>query len=129
MFDKATRLKLRFESLVGLLHVEDLWDLPLTALKSRPNLDDIARAIHRQLKNDEDVSFVHKDRKSDETIQLRFDIVKHIIDVKLAEKDALEVERVNAEKKQRILAIISQKEDEHLHEISIDDLKKMMADL
>lgn len=32
MFDKVTRLKLRFESNKGLLSVEQVWDLSLTAL-------------------------------------------------------------------------------------------------
>jgi len=65
----------------------------------------------------------------DETIQLRFDLVKSIIDVKLAEQAAALIQRENAEKKQRILAIIAQKEDQHLQEISLDDLRAMLADL
>ena len=43
IFEQAARQKIRFESVLGLLCVEDLWDLPLTSLNSkRANLDDIA---------------------------------------------------------------------------------------
>ena len=129
MFDKAFRQKLRFESSMGQLSVEDLWDLPLTARSGKANLDDIAKELHHQLKNGDDISFVIQSKKSDETIQLKFDIVKHIIDVRLAEQSAAETLRSNKEKKQQLLAIISQKENEGLMNTSLDELKKMAESL
>ena len=129
MFDKAFRQKLRFESLMGQLSVEDLWDLPLTARSGKANLDDIAKDLHHQLKNGDDISFVIQSKKSDETIQLKFDIVKHIIDVRLAEQSAAETLRSNKEKKQQLLAIIAQKENEGLMNTSLDELKKMAESL
>lgn len=130
MFEKASRLKVRFESPKGLLSVEDLWDLPLTcSLGNKANLDDIAKALHRKLRDDDDVSFVHKDKKSDKVEHLKFDIVKHIIDVRLAENQAREAQRANAEKKQRILEIIASKEDESLKGMDLEALKKMVEGL
>ena len=129
MFDKAFRQKLRFESSMGQLSVEDLWDLPLTARSGKANLDDIAKELHHQLKNGDDISFVIQSKKSDETIQLKFDIVKHIIDVRLAEQSAAETLRSNKEKKQQLLAIIAQKENEGLMNTSLDELKKMAESL
>jgi len=129
MFDKAFRQKLRFESPMGQLSVEDLWDLPLTARSGKANLDDIAKELHHQLKNGDDISFVIQSKKSDETIQLKFDIVKHIIDVRLAEQSAAETLRSNKEKKQQLLAIIAQKENEGLMNTSLDELKKMAESL
>ena len=129
MFEKATRLKLRFDTAAGLLSVEDLWDLPLTSTKGRANLDDIARGLNKQLKSGDDVSFVVTDRKSDETIQLKFDLVKHVIDVRLVENQAVLLQKERAEKKQRIMSIIADKQDESLKSMSLDDLKKLMADL
>src|ERR1019366_4994663 len=108
MFTKASRLKLRFASPAGLVSTEDLWDLPLTSGTGKANLDDIAKALFRQLKSDDNSSFVVKERKSDETLQLKFDVVKHIIDVRVAENEVLAVARINKEKKQQILAIIAQ---------------------
>lgn len=129
MFEKATRLKVRFESPKGLLSVEDLWDLPLTSGTGKANLDDIAKGLHRKLKEDDDVSFVLKDKKSDKVEQLKFDIVKHIIDVRLAEFEAMEAHRANVKKKQRILEIIATKEDESLKGQSLEELKKMVEGL
>jgi len=126
MFEKASRLKLRFDSPKGFLSVEDLWDLPLTSQTGKANLDDIARGLHKQLKNSEDVSFVVKEHKSDETIQLKFDIIKHVIDVKLADNESARIAKDNKEKKQQLLAIISHKENEQLLNMPLDELKKIV---
>ena len=85
MYEKALRMKLRFETPQGPLTVEDLWDLPLqTTRANRASLDDVARGLHLQLKSGADISFVDTAKKSDPTAQLKFDIAKHIIDVRLA---------------------------------------------
>ena len=128
LFEKASRSKVRFDSSRGQLSVEDLWDLPLTS-NTKPNLDDIARSLHKQLKNDDDVSFVIKDKKSDTTVQLKFDIVKHIIEIRIAEDDARSKARDNATKKQRILQLIAERQDEELKGKSLDDLTAMVAEL
>jgi hypothetical protein len=129
MFQKAARQKLRFESIKGQLTVEDLWDLPLTSAVGKANLDDIARDLHRQLKSGDNVSFVNTAEKSDETIQLKFDIVKHVIDTKLAENTAVALERDTREKRQRLLALIEQKENEQLMGSSMDELKAMLQSM
>ena len=126
MFEKAIRMKLRFDSQKGLLTVEDLWDLHLTSTTGKANLDEIARGLHRQLNNSDDVSFVEKEKKSDETIQLKFDIVKHVIDVKLIENEAASVAKSNKEKKQLLLGIIAQKENEQLLNMSMEELKEIV---
>jgi hypothetical protein len=128
MFEKASRLKLCFSTDKGFLKVEDLWELPLVST-TKVNLDDIARNLHKQLKSGDDVSFVNKEKKSDEIIQLKFDIVKHIIDVKLVENEAASLARTNREKKQKILELISMKKDEKLMGASLEDLEKMAESL
>jgi hypothetical protein len=129
MFETASRLKLRFDTSKGQLAVEDLWDLPLTSNTGKANLDDVARGLHRQLKNGDDVSFVERSQKSDEMVQLKFDIVKHVIDVRLAENDAAALARSNKEKKQQIQAIIAQKENESLMGASLEELKRIADSL
>ena len=127
MFERASRLGLRFDSIIGLLTVEDLWTLPLTSggNSRKASLDDIARAQFALLKSDANVSFVEPTRKSNDIDQLKFDIVKHIIDVRLAENAAAATAKANKEKKQLILGIIAQKENETLLGASMDDLRKM----
>lgn len=129
MFDKATRLKLRFDSALGLLAVEDLWDLPLTSNRGKANLDDIAKGLYHQIKESDVVSFVDDTKAADEVIQLKFEVVKHIIDTRKAEREAATQQQANAEKKQQILAIIAQKENENLATSSLDDLKALAASL
>ena len=127
MFEKAARIKLRFESNKGLLTAEDLFDLPLTSNSGRANLDDIAKALHKKLKSGEDVSFVLKDKKSDETVQLAFDIVIHVINIKMAEADEARKQAENRDRKQQLMAIIAQKESEQLADMDLDELKKLVA--
>ena len=43
IFERASRRKLRFDTVVGLLATEQLWELPLTAKGERPDLDKLAR--------------------------------------------------------------------------------------
>ncbi|MDR1638314.1 MAG: hypothetical protein LBT59_01340 [Clostridiales bacterium] len=126
MFEKAARLKYRFESSKGLLTVEDLWDLPLTSETKRANLDDIARELHKQLKSGDDISFVYPERKSNATIQAKFDIVKHIIDVKLLELEAAKKAEQNKLQKQKILRLISEKDDEVLRGKSREELTALL---
>lgn len=129
MFEKASRLKLRFETSKGLVTVEDLWDLPLSSATGKANLDDVARSLHNQLKNEEDISFVNPETKENMPMKLGFEIVKHIISVKLAEKVAREQAESNREKKQKIMAIIEQKQDTALSAMSLEELNKMVSSL
>lgn len=129
MFEKASRLNIRFDTVKGMLTVEDLWVLPLISNTGKANLDDIARNLHKQLKNDDDVSFVNVDRKSDTSVQLKFDIVKHIIEVRLAENAVAEQARSNKESKEKILRIIAERQDENLKNMPLEDLKQMVNEL
>jgi hypothetical protein len=130
IFEQATRLKLRFDtSRIGEIAAEDLFDLPLTSKTGRANLDDLARGLHKQLKNGDDVSFVEPTRSSDPVIQLRFDIVKHVIDVKIEANKAEAKKRDDAEKKQKILALIADKKDEALKGKPLEELEAMLTAL
>jgi hypothetical protein len=129
MFTKASRIKLRFDTPKGLLSVEDLWDLPLTSATGKANLDDIAKAAFQALKGSEVVSFVMRDKVADPTVQLRFDIIKFIIDTRLAENEAASTAQVNKERKQKFLALIEQKEFEQVASKSLDELKALYASM
>ena len=128
LFEKASRMKLRFVTPNGSLVVEDLWDLPLTSTTHRANLDDLAKDFNAQLKNSEE-SFVLKPAKKDRAAQISFEIVKHIIAVKLAENQAAKDALERKAKKARIMEIIASKEDDTLAESSIEELKAQLKDL
>ena len=127
MFEKASRMKLRFDTLRGRLSVEDLWELPL--IGGDICLDEIAKHLHRNLKDSEEESFVVKTTKANAKLELQFEIVKHIIAVRIDEKEAAENAKAIREKKQKILAIIAEKETENLKDSSVDDLKKLLESL
>lgn len=128
MFEKASRLKLRFDTDRGPMATEDLWDLPLTSATGKTNLDNIAVGLHISLSTS-NLSFVNTSAVVDEGNQLKLAIVKHIIDVRLAENAARATERDNAAKKQNLLALIVKKEDAALEGYSLEDLRKMADSL
>ena len=130
IFEQAIRSKLRFSTTKGLLTVEDLWDLPLVSMSgAQVNLDDLARVAYKEMEESACRSFVQKASKISETAKLKFDIIKHIIDVRLAERDAAIERSEKAVKKQRILELIATKEDESLAGKSLEELQKLAGEL
>lgn len=124
MFEKATRQSLRFDTAKGQLSVEDIWQLPLTS-KSGVSLDAIAVDLYKKLQN-ENVSFVGATTSNNASLQLKFDIVKHIIDVRKAENEAAATAAATAARRQQILALIEQKKNEQLSGLSVDELEKLL---
>lgn len=125
MFEKAVRNKIRFDTPQGRIGVEELWDLPLTSRTEKANLDDIARGLYRQSRSGDDVSFVTAAQKPDEILALKFDIVKHVIAVRLAENEKALKSREAAERKQKLLGLIADKENEAIANLPLDELRKM----
>ena len=130
IFEKATRLGLQFDSAQGQLEIHDLWDLPLSSKQDkRANLDDIAKGLYKKLQNSSDISFVETETRTDTISQLKFDIVKHIISVRLEENKIARETKERSEKKQQLLALVAQKEGEHLAGLSLDELKAKISEL
>lgn len=132
LFEQATRLKLRFDSSKGQLSVEDLWDLPLTSPSgNRANLDAIAIALHRATRDiAETVSFVTPaETNGNSELLLKFEVVKYVIRVRVAERDQAKEAAERKEKKQRLLALIAQKQDEELAGKSVDELRALAESL
>jgi uncharacterized protein YjiS (DUF1127 family) len=128
IFERASRAKLRFESIVGELTTEQLWDLPLTSKSDRPNLDGIARTVHAELKNLEEGSFVEvrpDPRKTERELQL--EILKHVIAARLEAKAAAEKMAENAERKRKLLAALNSKEEEQLKGMSKEEIEAEIA--
>lgn len=120
-FIQATRLKLRFSTAVGVLPVEDLWDLPLES-KNKVNLDSIAIALHRELKDTKEESFISKSR-ANPILEMKLDIVKYIIEVKLQEAEDKAKAKVKSEQRAKIADLIEEKQNESLKALSLEELK------
>lgn len=132
LFEKISRLKVRFNTPRGAVTVEDLWDLPLTSTAGKPNLDDIAKGLHRQLKSKADEpSFVEEQpaNVAEDHVDMAFAVVKRVIEVKMAERKAAREATDRREKKQKILSLIAQKQDEKLSGASLEELTKMAEEL
>lgn len=129
IFEQALRTKLRFSTPRGLVTTEDLWDLPLSSAAGKPNLDDVARDLYKQLKDENEVSFVQPAAEKNSSAKLGFEVVKHIISVKLAEREANRLAADKAAQKQKIMAIIAQKQDEALTGKSLEELTAMVDGL
>lgn len=122
IFEYATRNKVRF-SFRGVISVEDLWDLSLA------NLDSIYKELNKQSKQSEEESLLNIRTQEDELLNVQIAIVKHIVSVKLAEKEAREKASAKKAQKQKIMSIIAAKQDEALQNSSIDELQKMLDEL
>jgi len=128
MFKEATKQKLRFSTINGLISVEDVWDLPLTSEK-KASLDSLAKSLNKELKNSEEESFVETPSKKNATLQLKFDVVKAIIKDRLEEREARKDAAERKRRKELLGDIILKKENAALEGKSIEDLRKEMEAL
>lgn len=122
IFEIATREKYRF-FYKGSLSVEDLWVLSVT------ELDSIFKELNSRLKEAQEESLLDIKSKKDAEIEIRIEIVKHIVKVKLDEAKSKEDEKLNKLKKQRLLELIASKKDADLNNKSVEELQKMLNEL
>lgn len=122
LFEVATRESYLFP-FKGMINVIDLWNLSLT------NLDSVFKTLNAEVKKSEEESLLNAKTKEDEELTNKIEIIKYIVNKKLAEKEARENEKKNKEKRQRILEIKAKRQDEALENMSDEDLDKLLADL
>lgn len=122
IFERAARAKLRFDYR-GKISVEDLFDLPLGTLDA---IYSDLRAVQKASSED---SLLKKETKEGRVLDLRIDLVKHVVTTKLQEDEARKTRASIKMQKDKIAGIIAKKKDEGLESMSIDDLQKAMKDL
>lgn len=123
IYKAAVQRKRRFVTSRGLVNLEDLFELSLTAL------DLVAKNINKNLKLSEEESFISVKSSANSDLQLDLDIVKDVIADKLADKAEREGEITRAEKKAKLLSILANKQDDALENLSEEELKKQLAEL
>lgn len=121
IFELATRNRYRFKADNGYVTTEDLWALPL------PQLDRIALALKKELGADEE-SFISEVPK-DNTLQQRFDVVIHIIETLLAEKNEAKTKAERAEQRKVLLDALATRQKEELNSLSAEEIKKRIEAL
>lgn len=131
IFEQASRSSLRFPSALGLLATEQLWNIPLQSKNPQTiTLDNLAQAVNKQLKNSGEQSFVSTgDNPIAKQLELKLDILKHIIAVRLEhEANAAKAEARRAER-DRLIEILGDKQDEALRTQTPEELAKRIAEL
>lgn len=111
IFEEASRKRITFKTEVGVINVNDLWDLPLIKTAgAKISLDDLALELYGLLNTGMDViSFVNDKAEIDPLTQLRFDLVKRVIGVRKEEIVELANAAEKAQIKQQILAVLDRK--------------------
>ena len=123
IFNEAAKLKFRFKA-KGNMSVEDLFDLPLTS-KDGVSLNDIAKEIYKNIKEDSGVDFVGEVIETDRIEELKLQIVKEIIKDKKDDINRKEESEVKKSHNENIDKLIAAKEAEALSNLSIEDLKAL----
>lgn len=121
-FVLATKLKFRFPY-KGLVSVEDLWDL------TPVQLDTVFKALKKEAKAFEEDSLLDTNETVDYVLKEKINIVKFIFDDKKAEEARQKATIENAKKRQRLMEILANKQDEALLNKSEEELLNMLAEL
>ena len=129
IFEYATRKKLRFASTRGELSTEQLWDVPLRSPDGF-NLNAIAKATSKALKDISEESFVETAKTPEHALcETAMDVVKYVIDAKLAEESAAKKRAENKIEKEKLLGILAEKQDGKLSALSEKELQRRIAAL
>jgi hypothetical protein len=130
LFLAASRAKLRFDTPKGALSVEDLWDLPLDGSRGT-TLDSLAVALYKDVKQagEAPVSFVSKAPVATaKTVEakMKFDLVKFIIDLRVAERDAKAEADTRRETKRKLQEVLARRQDAALESKSPEEIQAMI---
>ena len=122
IFEAASKNKYRYPY-KGTITTEDLWDL------TPAQLDIVYKALNKGVSEAQVSSLMCKVTEVDAELLNKIEIVKYIFNAKEAEAEARKNDAAKHAKKQRILDILAQKQEDALQSMSEDDLKKMLDEL
>jgi hypothetical protein len=124
MFETATRVKIRFTSVRGELSVEQLWDVPLRS-RDGFNLDAVAKAANAAKLAITEESFVSTERTpAHDKAELTLELVKYVIQVKLSEEATAKKRAENKVEREKLLAILAEKQAGKLSELSEKEIQR-----
>ena len=120
IFKYAVKNKMRF-SYKGVCTVEDLYDIPLSGL------DKMYGELKKQQKNFGEDSLLNKKSSEEKEIGIKIEIIESIVADRLADIEKAKKVQQTRERNRRIAQIIADKEDAALNNMSLEDLKAMLA--
>lgn len=126
LFEMASQMKFRYP-FKGMISTEDLWDLKLS------ELDTVYKTLNKELKALDGDSLIASKSADDgvkaNELKNKIELVKYIFNSKQQAADLARMAADRVAKKQRILEVLAQKQNDALQNMSEDDLKKMLDDL
>jgi adenosine/AMP kinase len=122
IFEIASRQKFRFP-FKGMVQVEDLWDLNVK------QLDQVFKTLNMQVKQSSEESLLDIKSAADEELLTKIAIVKHIVNIKVAESNAAKLAVAKRQQKQQLLEILESKKTEDLRGKSVEELQKLIDEL
>lgn len=120
IFKYAIKNKLRF-NYKGVCTVEDLYDIPLTSL------DGMYGELKKQQKGFGEDSLLNKKSSEEKEVGIKIEIIENIVADRLADIDKAKKAQQTRERNRRIAQIIADKEDAALNDMSLEDLRAMLA--
>ncbi|AYP28346.1 hypothetical protein HWB92_gp088 [Serratia phage vB_SmaA_3M] len=124
IFEVASRKKLRFGTVKGPISTEDLWDLKLET--GVVNLNQVAQIIHREQQAAGEVNFVSTKPTANAELDLKMEIVKHVIAYKIQLQDQQTRAAATRQRNELITDIIARKQQSELEGKSIEELQAML---
>lgn len=121
VFMEATRKKMRFPFSKGMLTTEDLWDL------KTEQLNEIYMELKSRKKEDGGLIPTSNTEYNDE-IDTQLEVIRCVYDTKVTEAKNHESDEVRRQQKEKIKAILKEREDDNLRGLSDDELKEMLKD-
>lgn len=129
LFIQASRAAYRFETVRGVASTEDLWSMPLQS-KSGFDLDSVAKLLNSEVIEAGDTSFVSatvSPRKA--SAEAKLEIVKFIIATKLAEAEAASTAAARKAQRDKLIAVLGEKQDAQLRGMSAEEIQKQIEAL
>lgn len=123
LFKEATKQHLRFNLGNGDVTTEDLWEFPLT------RLDAAYSQVHQELEQSKQVSLLSPKTTNNKLLELKLEIIKAVVEAKLADKEAKETKALRAAQAAVIREKLAAKQGEALDSLSVEELEKQLAEL
>lgn len=122
LFEVAARSKFRFPY-KGLISVEDLWVL------NPQSLDSVFKKLNSELKQVQEESLLNTKTAYDKELDMKIEIVKYIVAVKIEEANVKLESKNKKEQKQKIMEILASKQDESLQNKTAEELEALLAEM
>jgi hypothetical protein len=119
-FILASKKKLRFATNKGPLTVEDLWDLDLVTL------DNLAIALDEKIQKDGRKSFIGRREKSTAEDELRFTIMKTVIETKIEEAEKAKHAATRRADREFLQRLVDQKKVQELEGLDLAEIQRRL---